>query len=252
MKTKLSSFFIFLSAFVFSQTQFSGTVLSEDGYTLNHVKIYNTSTHSRVILAKEDGSFSILAKIGDNIAFIRDGYERKNIVLGNNESLIVSLKASSRIIEEVNIFKTTGDLKKDGRQFKNNNELDGVKDALGVPGAPEKPREEAPKLNPSSVLSVSKMAKIISGDARRMKSLYKYEDEMEDLNWLKQNINIGKYILDGLEEDEIESFFVFALGAYELSPLIKKNSTPQIELKLDQAVKDYLKNKQKLESSKTE
>ncbi len=117
MKSKL---FFILSLFFFvsihAQDFIFGKVTSEDNVEMPEVTVINIRTDERVI-TNRDGHFMISGRQGDNLRFVKTGYERvnTNITTENISSPVnIRLLRIAQLIDEVEIKKAlTGDLKID-------------------------------------------------------------------------------------------------------------------------------------------
>ncbi|MFC6269354.1 hypothetical protein, partial [Frigoriflavimonas asaccharolytica] len=94
-----------------------GKVLSEDQRELKGVYIINISNQQTAI-SDDDGNFMISAKIGDEIRFTKERYNRNSVKINSSnisKSFLIRLEIIPYDIEEVEIkYKITGDVNKDG------------------------------------------------------------------------------------------------------------------------------------------
>lgn len=117
MKSKL----LFLVTFLFlininAQNYIFGKITSEDHREMQDVTVINLRTDERVS-TNRDGHFMVSGRVGDNLRFVKNGYERLNrtVTQENVESpLNVTLIRMATLIAEVEVKKgLTGDLKVD-------------------------------------------------------------------------------------------------------------------------------------------
>lgn len=117
MKIKLLfllSFFLFLK--ISAQDYIFGKIVTEEKLEMMDVTVINIRTDDRVTTNK-DGHFMILGRAGDDLRFVKIGYERQQIKTSTENiqnPLNIILRRSAALIEEVEIKKgLTGDLKID-------------------------------------------------------------------------------------------------------------------------------------------
>lgn len=117
MKIKLLfllSFFLFLK--ISAQDYIFGKIVTEEKLEMMDVAVINIRTDDRVTTNK-DGHFMILGRAGDDLRFVKIGYERQQIKTSTDNiqnPLNIILRRSAALIEEVEIKKgLTGDLKID-------------------------------------------------------------------------------------------------------------------------------------------
>ncbi len=136
MKCKLLfliSFFFFVS--INAQDFIFGKILSEDNMEISDVTVINIRTDERVT-TNRDGHFMISGRFGDNLRFIKSGYDRvsTNVTKENLSSPInIKLIRSAQLIDEVEIKKAlTGDLKVDTKTMNPPRKVEKLKSDLAV------------------------------------------------------------------------------------------------------------------------
>jgi hypothetical protein len=135
---KLKLLFI-LSLFFFvstnAQEYIFGKVTSEDNLEMIDVTVINIRTDERVT-TNRDGHFMISGRQGDNLRFIKIGYDRvnTNVTKDNIDSPInIKLIRSAQLIDEVEIKKSlTGDLKIDTKTLNPPKKVEKLKKDLAV------------------------------------------------------------------------------------------------------------------------
>jgi hypothetical protein len=135
---KLKLLFI-LSLFFFvstsAQKYIFGKVTSEDNLEMIDVTVINIRTDERVT-TNRDGHFMISGRQGDNLRFIKIGYDRvnTNVTKDNIDSPInIKLIRSAQLIDEVEIKKSlTGDLKIDTKTLNPPKKVEKLKKDLAV------------------------------------------------------------------------------------------------------------------------
>nr|WP_314498246.1 hypothetical protein [uncultured Chryseobacterium sp.] len=136
MKLKLFfilSFFFFVN--IHAQDFIFGKVTSEENVEMSEVNVINIRTDERV-LTNRDGHFMISARQGDNLRFVKTGYERvnTNITKENISSPInIKLVRIAELIDEVEIKKAlTGDLKIDTKTLNPPKKVEKLKNDLAL------------------------------------------------------------------------------------------------------------------------
>lgn len=216
MKIKLLLFLLFPFLNVFSQETVKATITDEDGVFLPAVTVMNISSDKKTYTAS-DGTFSIEAAPEDELRFVRPGFERSSIkakYLLNN--LNIKLVRVAQPIEEVEVAKITGDISKDSKAVAKIDKGRIVKDAVGLPEPigkmREKPAEVKQVLLPMLLgnLDIQGLYDLVSGDARRMKRQYRYDDLQEDILWIRDRVEDDYFIKEGIPKERISEFIEFA------------------------------------------
>jgi len=112
-----------------------GKVTSEDNIEMLDVTVINIRTDERVT-TNRDGHFMISGRQGDNLRFIKSGYDRLNTVV-TKENVVspmnITLVRSAQLIDEVEIKKAlTGDLKVDTKTLNPPRKVEKLKSDLAV------------------------------------------------------------------------------------------------------------------------
>ncbi|MBW7676876.1 carboxypeptidase-like regulatory domain-containing protein [Chryseobacterium chendengshani] len=136
MKCKL---LFILSLFFFvninAQNFIFGKVISEENIELYDVTVINIRTDERVT-TNQDGHFMISGRQGDNLRFIKIGYERANTIVTKdniNSPINIKLLRTAKLIDEVEIKKLlTGDLKIDTKTINPPKKVEKLKSDLAV------------------------------------------------------------------------------------------------------------------------
>ncbi|GAA4157859.1 hypothetical protein GCM10022217_18330 [Chryseobacterium ginsenosidimutans] len=121
MKLKLFFFFSFIFFInIHAQDYIFGKIISEDNAEIPDVTVINIRTDERVA-TNRDGHFMISGRAGDELRFVKTGYERSNkkVTKENIGSPInVTLVRAATLIAEVEIKKgITGDIKIDAKNL---------------------------------------------------------------------------------------------------------------------------------------
>jgi hypothetical protein len=112
-----------------------GKVTSEDNIEMLDVTVINIRTDERVT-TNRDGHFMISGRQGDNLRFIKSGYDRLNTIV-SKENVVspmnITLVRSAQLIDEVEIKKAlTGDLKVDTKTLNPPRKVEKLKSDLAV------------------------------------------------------------------------------------------------------------------------
>lgn len=134
MKIKL--FFVLASLFFINcnaQNYIFGKVTSEDKNEMPEVTVINIRTDERV-LTNRDGHFMISGRAGDELRFVKSGYERTNSKI-NQENITspvnVTMIRAAELIAEVEIRKNiTGDIKIDAKNLNPPRKVEKLKNDL--------------------------------------------------------------------------------------------------------------------------
>ncbi|RZJ49798.1 MAG: hypothetical protein EOO19_04650 [Chryseobacterium sp.] len=136
MKCKLLfilSLFFFVS--INAQEFIFGKVTSEDNVEMLDVNVINIRTDERVT-TNRDGHFMIAGRPGDNLRFIKIGYDRINVNITKENiasPINITLVRSAQLIDEVEIKKAlTGDLKIDTKTLDPPRKVEKLKSDLAV------------------------------------------------------------------------------------------------------------------------
>ena len=154
-------------------------------------------------------------------------------------------------IEEVKVsnLRLTGDLNTDARNLTKFDKVAQLQSEIGVPTAPEKPRETPPPTLEKvgviryalSNLNFNNLYKNISGDSRRMRSLYKYEDTQDNIAWIRERIDDDYFTKVGIPEDKITEFLQFSMGLKpEINKWIRARNLSRILFDLEETFPKYL------------
>ncbi len=237
MKKFVFLYFLLISISIFSQT-ISGVIVSEESARLPKTLIINMSSDQKVF-SNEVGEFSINAKIGDEIRFVRENYDREKVIIKNDYFLTVRLSKIPIEIEEVEIEnKKLADAKKEE-----------LRKSIGLPKGPDKPREKPadavddivkPLIRIPPMVNVQAIYDVVSGKSRRLKRLYKYEDLQEGLAWTQNNIDPEYFAEAGITPENLNDFLMFALQDEKVLRYMKAKNVGGMTVSLDNNIKAYL------------
>ena len=223
--TCLKQVLFFLMLFVLNgwatAQKVSGRAVVDDSVPLPMVLAVNISTGEKAN-SDSEGNFTISAKPGDEIRFVKAGYERSAVKVSSENSFIyVNMVRAAHEIEEVNVNKVrlSGDINKDAGLLSKSDKTEQLQKDIGLPKLPEKPREKPAEIVNDVLLpiltgrlNVQAIYDIASGDARRKKSLYKFEDLQSDVKWIRQRLDNDYFTEAGVPEIRISEFIEFSFA----------------------------------------
>lgn len=156
-----------------AQLKVRGQLVDTEQNALQGIEVFNENQQKKTV-SDPNGNFEIDANSGDQIYFLSKNFLRKSIIAKDENVGTISLSHFVQNIAEVKLVSKS--------------QMDKVQDKIGVARTPEKPRIKArevvddlllPLLGGS--LKIDYLYQIISGNSRRFKSLYRYEDRQEQL-----------------------------------------------------------------------
>lgn len=208
---------LFVSVNIFSQQKIMGKITDEDGINLPAVTVMNVTADTKTY-SSTDGTFTIEASPDDELRFIRPGFERSSIKAsyGIDRYLNIKLTRVAQEIEEVEVAKITGDITKDSRAVAKVDKGKIVEDAVGLPQPVGKMREKPAEVKQVLIpillgqLNVQGLYDLISGDARRMKRQYRYDDLQEDIAWIRNRVEDEYFMKEGIPKERISEFIEFS------------------------------------------
>ncbi|QDP85608.1 carboxypeptidase regulatory-like domain-containing protein [Chryseobacterium sp. SNU WT5] len=245
--------FLFCLSFNSFGQQVSGIVTDDEGNLLRATMVFNMKTEQKSY-TNSSGEFSIEANVRDELRFIRAGFERTSRIVNQydlSNQLKVVIIRSAENIEEVKVpaVRLTGDLDKDTRNLAKLDKVAQLQREVGVPGPPEKPRETPPPTIERagvlryalSNLNFNNLYKNISGDARRMRTLYRYEDLQDHISWLRERIPDEYFIKMGIPEEKISEFLQFSIGVQpEITKGIEVKNLSKVLFLLEETFPIYI------------
>lgn len=211
---------IFCGVSVAAQQTVYGKITDEERNPIASVLVMNMKSGFQTF-SDSAGEYSITGNPGDEIRFVRKNYERVSVIF-NDESqryVSVTLNRIAVVIEEVKIDQTklTGNLETDSKNLTKVDRTEILNSEIGVPKPPEKPREKAAEfkkdvLKPLMNLSIKPQAiyDLLSGDARRMKTSYRYDDLQDNILWIRTRLDDDYFIESGIPPEKIAEFIAFS------------------------------------------
>ena len=245
-------FFLSFSTSYYAQ-QVSGVVTDEDQNPIPAVLVFNMKTEQKAY-TNLNGEFTISSSPNEEIRFIRQGFERSSKIVNSqdlNNPFYITIIRTIQEIEEVKVpaVRLTGDLNQDSRNLTKFDKVAQLQREVGVPGPPEKPRETPPPTieqvgTISYVLSninLFTLYKNISGDAKRMRQLYKYEDLQDNVEWIRDKVGDDYFIKMEIPAAKISEFLQFSIGIKpEISKYIKAQKLSKVLFVLEETLPQYL------------
>lgn len=211
--------------------------------------IVNISNNQKV-LSSDDGSFEISAKPGNEIRILKDNYERNShtvIAEDLTRNIIFVLNILPTEIAEVEIKnKLTGDLKKDAISLNRENPMDKVNENIGLPLV-EKPRKKPAQLSKDVLLpilfgniNIQAIYDLVSGDARRLRNWYKYEDMQTNIGWIRERLPDNYFNEFGIPTLRINEFLEFSiLVESDVLMYIRAKNIDGVIVSLENPMKEY-------------
>ncbi len=239
--------------YYFSQSKINGKVVNVAEFSLSNVLVVNTTTGSKSF-SDQEGNFVISAKIGDELRFVAEFYEREVRLLSEidfEKSFQITMLKLPYQIQEVKVgYKPSGNLKKDAKMLAKEDKVAKLQKDIGLPKFPEKPREKPAKLGKDVLLpmigipptlKIQAIYDVISGKARRQKNLYKYEDFQENITWIRKRLPDDYFFENKIPNDKIADFLVFSIAQKpEILKSIKSNNLTKVMVLLEEMMTIYL------------
>lgn len=249
-------FFLFLYQSFTAQNIIKGRIQSEDNVPLNGVLVMNMTSSERVV-SDNEGNFSIPANIGEELRFIRKGHERASVVVQVEhfqDFPLVKLKSIVQEIPQVEILALSGNLAKDSKLFNKENKVEKLRKQIGVPAPPEKPREKVYEtkdilatLKSAASLDIQGVYDVLSGENKKKKRLYEFEDMQDNIKWLRRELGEDYFKEIDIPENKISEFILFAItNDTKIANYVKAKNLGEIMLRLENVIpvfKERLQNK---------
>lgn len=254
MPKYLLLFSFFYTSFV-AQEKLTGTVLTESNYPIDAVMVVNIQSGESTYTDAE-GKFAIAGKVGEEIRFIKNKYDRVSYVINIQtfiSSIKIVLKKSEIPLPEVEVvYHVTGNLKKDVRALTKIARYDKLKNDLSTymktPLKENQPRLtqpasfESPTINAVQVDVRNLIVKIAKLFPKKGTDVSKDPVvQKRFFNELKSELREDFFVERGIKPSQIDDFLKYV---NEKKNLISRNSThyniQSIRLDLESAVDDYL------------
>lgn len=228
MKIKL----LFLLFTVFSitaqaQDYIFGKVTSEENTEIAGVTVINIRTDER-ISTNRDGHFMISGRSGDQLRFVKEGYERTSRGINNEDisaPVNIKLVRSATLIAEVEVKKElTGDIKIDSKNLNPPRKVQKLKNDLAV----YMTRKSAP-----SVLA-PRPGEFVQPVTKGVFSLGKVKNKWDDidlLNYLQNALGTAFFEDLKIEKSQIQHFILYILRTgFERKKILKYGYVTEADL----------------------
>lgn len=228
MKIKLF-FLLFTVLFINVQAQdyIFGKVTSEENTEISNVTVINIRTDER-ISTNRDGHFMISGRTGDELRFVKNGYERasRRITKENISAPVnITLVRAAALIAEVEIKKEiTGDIKIDSKNLNPPRKVEKLKNDLAVYMS----RRSAP-----SVLA-PRPGEFVQPVTKGVISLGKVKnkwDDMDLLNYLQNALGTAFFEDLKIDKAQIQHFILYILRTgFERKNILKYGYVTEADL----------------------
>ena len=222
---------LFFSILGFSQSV-SGKVETEEGLSIANVLVINMKTNEKVN-TDENGKFTISAKLQDEIRFVKKGYDRVSHIVKSadfDKHILLQMRKSETAINEVVIISKS--------------KIDRLKKDIEVPtvkkGTESKPKPA--KWKDVLALDIDAFEELITGNARRKKTRYKYEEMQADILQVKEFLGEEYFIENKIPSERIHEFLEFSIiEKPEIKKHMKTGNQTQVMMILEEMFPIYHK-----------
>ena len=222
---------LFFSVLGFSQS-ISGKVEAEEGLSIGNVLVINIKTNEKVN-TDENGKFTISAKLQDEIRFVKKGYDRVSHIVKSadfDKHILLKMRETETVIKEVVIIPKS--------------KIDRLKKDIEVPtvkkGTESKPRPA--RWKDVLALDIDAFEELITGNARRKKTRYKYEEMQADVLQVKEILGEEYFIENKILSERIHEFLEFSIiEKPEIKKHMKAGNQTQIMMILEKLFLIYHK-----------
>ena len=222
---------LFFSVLGFSQS-ISGKVETEEGLSIGNVLVINIKTNEKVN-TDESGKFTISAKLQDEIRFVKKGYDRVSHIVKSadfDKHILLKMRETETVIKEVVIIPKS--------------KIDRLKKDIEVPtvkkGTESKPRPA--RWKDVLALDIDAFEELITGNARRKKTRYKYEEMQADVLQVKEFLGEEYFIENKIPSERIHEFLEFSIiEKPEIKKHMKTGNQTQVMMILEEMFPIYHK-----------
>lgn len=261
MKTYKKNLYIsslFVSASVFSQQKVTGFVTDNTNASINPVLIINVSKNTSV-MSDPSGKFEIDADENDEIRAVKEGYYRTSKKISKEDfktPLLMILQKAEIQIPEVKIaFRPSGNLEKDNKRLSESQKLKSLKsDMLKYMKSPL--TEPLPDKTISKTFTghdykvgqvdvkgvIGAVAGLIKKATQPKITKANFIEFQAFMIQLKNEVNLDFLRKYGMEDDQIDTFLLYAEETRHLSTKFRKDFNKNVlELELKLAFAEYSK-----------
>ncbi|MBV6880702.1 hypothetical protein NG800_010015 [Epilithonimonas ginsengisoli] len=211
MKIFLFSCFLLLFEQVYSQ-RINGKTVS-DSVLVSQVLVVNINSQEKTY-SNSQGQFIINADLGDELRFVKEGYERKVLKITNTDEVFINLIKLITEIEEVEVKKKlSGNLDEDSKLFNENKKKVALNNDLKV-YFKTRSSGELMKPKPGEFVQPVGQGFTIGGPDNK----WGVTDLVE---WIRENLTDEYFISLGLAFPEINSFLYYSLQSFHTMTILK-------------------------------
>lgn len=211
MKIFLFSCFLLLFEQVYSQ-RINGKTVS-DSVLVSQVLVVNINSQEKTY-SNSQGQFIINADLGDELRFVKEGYERKVLKITNTDEVFINLIKLITEIEEVEVKKKlSGNLDEDSKLFNENKKKVALNNDLKV-YFKTRSSGELMKPKPGEFVQPVGQGFTIGGPDNK----WVVTDLVE---WIRENLTDEYFISLGLAFPEINSFLYYSLQNFDVKTILK-------------------------------
>lgn len=192
--------------------QIVGKIVS-DSVAVGQVLVINMNSNEKTY-SNSQGQFMIDANIGDELRFVKIGFERKSIIIKNQNDLIINLIKLVTEIEEVEVRKKlSGNLAADSKLFNENKKKVALNNDLKVYF---KTKSSDALMKPQPGEFVQPVGEGFSFG--KIDNKWTLSDFVE---WIRDNLTDDYFISLGLIYQEINSFIFYSLQSFGTRTILK-------------------------------
>lgn len=211
LKIFLFSCFLLLFQTFYSQN-IKGKILS-DSVSVNQVLVININSDEKTY-SNSQGQFFINANLGDELRFLKVGYERKVLKIINTDEVVINLIKLVTQIEEVEVRKRlSGNLADDSKLFNENKRKIALNNDIKVYF----------KTKSSGELMKPKHGEFVQPVGQGF-TFGKIDDKWtvsDFVEWIRENLTDEYFISVGLSFQEINSFIFYSLQSFGTRTILK-------------------------------
>lgn len=221
----------------FNSQNIKGKILS-DSVSVNQVLVININSDEKTY-SNPQGQFFINANLGDELRFLKVGYERKVLKIINTDEVVINLIKLVTQIEEVEVRKRlSGNLADDSKLFNENKRKIALNNDIKVYF---KTQSSGELMKPKTGEFVQPVGEGFTfGD---IKNKWKLPDLVE---WLRENLTDGYFISFGMESPEVNSFIYYSLQSFNTMTILKygycsEEDVGNLKLHFESSYKKFVK-----------
>jgi len=187
--------------------------VASDSVSVNQVLIININSQEKNY-SNSQGQFMIDANVGDELRFVKEGYERLDVTIKNQNDLMINLIKLVIEIEKVEIKKKlSGHLAADSKLFNENKNKVALNNDLKVYF---KTRSSEELMNPRHGEFVQPVGEGFTFG--KIDNKWTLPDLVE---WIRENLTDDYFISLGLSSQEINSFIFYSLQSFGTRTILK-------------------------------